>query len=68
MADVAAQLGQRDEHLARIGDEVAVAAVAQLAAARISIAQICGRVGERQRLSVGKRLAGRGPRKNRRER
>ncbi len=29
VADVAAQLGQRDEHLARIGDEAAVARVAQ---------------------------------------
>ena len=36
VADVAAQLGQRDEYFARIGHELAMRRVAQAAATRIS--------------------------------
>ena len=49
MAHVAAQLRQRDEDLARIGDEIAVAGVAQFGRGPHQRREI-GRIGERQSL------------------
>ena len=58
MAHVAAQLGQRDEHLARIGDEVAMAPVAQRRRRAHQRRQLGGvAVGQRQRRFAGKPLS-----------
>ncbi len=52
MADVAAQLGQRDEDLARIGHEAAMPLIAQ-SRCDLHQRQKIGRVGERQGLRLG---------------
>ena len=57
MADVAAQLRQRDEDLLRIGHEIAVAAVAQCGGDRHQRAEIAA-IGEGEAFVEGKARAG----------
>ena len=65
VAHVAAQLGQRDKDFGRIGDEIAVALVAQFRRGfhqRPQIGDVA--LGQRQRLVGGEPLPGQSPRQN----
>ena len=55
VADVAAQLGQRDEDLARIGDEAAMPRIAQCRRGRHQRLRV-GTIGERQSVGRGQTL------------
>ncbi len=60
VAAIAAEPGERDEHLARIGDAGAVASIAQRAGDRHQAGEIVA-VGERHRLGGGERVSRGGP-------